>query len=327
MQLTGGPSEDVHGAKGAQTMIGCFGKVPASPDFVSLHGASDDVCEFDAWLRGALASMQQSEDWRTLFDRLPVCFFSYRARSGNWLVGGLISSRDSSERRYPFFIFQTVKSSDAGLFVNPFTLSELFCAQIKPLLHMAAQGESTAVVFERIRALRPLQSQDFELFRRVHDKFLVNFTLRDIARSLESSYPEFITNAVLTRLQALGRPMYHQAPIGISLPLPAERGLKNPTADLWVSWLTRMATDHAVPQICILADDFMRPRLFCFPSRNTTGVYRVVTGTGDRSENYDVLEPFEAFDEHHRSHVFADMDRPLYDVIDRFVDVLDLKSV
>ncbi|WP_122604029.1 type VI secretion system-associated protein TagF, partial [Pseudomonas viridiflava] len=59
-------------------MIGCFGKVPASPDFVSLHGASDDVCEFEAWLQGALASMQQSEDWHTLFDRLPVCFFNYR---------------------------------------------------------------------------------------------------------------------------------------------------------------------------------------------------------------------------------------------------------
>ncbi|WP_440806445.1 type VI secretion system-associated protein TagF [Pseudomonas syringae] len=307
-------------------MIGCFGKVPASPDFVSLHGASDDVCEFDAWLQGALADMQQREDWRTLFDRLPVCYFSYRARSGNWVVGGLISSRDSSARRYPFFIFQTVKASEAGTFVNPFTLSELFCAQIKPLLHMAAQSEGTTVLFERLRALRPLQGQDFELFRRVYEKFLVNFTLRDIATSLESAYPEFISNAVFTRLQALSRPS-HKAPIGISLPLPAERGLKNPTADLWVNWLSRLNASKAVPQISILADDFMRPRLFCFPSRTTAGVYRVMTGVSEHSENYDVLAPFDVFDEHHRGHGFPDIDRPLYDVIDRFVDVLDLKSV
>ncbi|MFH7489671.1 type VI secretion system-associated protein TagF, partial [Pseudomonas syringae pv. tagetis] len=78
----------------------------------------------------------------------------------------LISPRDPSARRYPFFIFQTVKSSAAGLFVNPFTLSELIAGQIKPLLHMAAQGEGTSVLFERIIALRPLQGQDFELFRR-----------------------------------------------------------------------------------------------------------------------------------------------------------------
>ncbi|MEX5695054.1 type VI secretion system-associated protein TagF, partial [Pseudomonas syringae] len=69
-------------------MIGCFGKVPASPDFVSLHGAADDVCEFDAWLQGALAALRPLEDWRELFDGLPLCFFCYRARSGSWLLGG-----------------------------------------------------------------------------------------------------------------------------------------------------------------------------------------------------------------------------------------------
>ncbi len=103
--------------------------------------------------------------------------------------------------------------------------------------------------------------------------------------------------------------------------------MKNPTADLWVNWLTRIEPNRAVPQISILADDFMRPRLFCFASRNTSGVYRVVTGVSEHSESYDVLAPFDAFDEHHRGHVFPDIDRPLYDVIDRFVDVLDLKPV
>lgn len=308
-------------------MIGCFGKVPASPDFVSLHGASDDVCEFDAWLQGALAALQHREDWRALFDGLPLCFFCYRARSGNWLLGGLISSRDSSQRRYPFFIFQTVKASDAEPFVNPFTLGELFSGQIKPLLHMAAQGESTSVLFERIKALRPLQLQDFELFRRVHAKFLVNFNLRDIATALESSYPEFVTNAVLTRLQALKRPLQNGSPIGMALPLPAERGLKNPTADLWVTWLTRMTPGNAVPQISLLADDFMRPRLICFASRTTSDAYRVLTGIGERSQSYDVLASFDAFDEHHPVHAFPEIDRPLDDVIDRFVDALDSKSV
>lgn len=55
-------------------MIGCFGKLPASADFVSLHGAAEEVCEFDAWLQGALAAMRHRDDWPTLFERLPVCF-------------------------------------------------------------------------------------------------------------------------------------------------------------------------------------------------------------------------------------------------------------
>ncbi|AZF13683.1 type VI secretion system-associated protein TagF [Pseudomonas sp. R3-18-08] len=308
-------------------MIGCFGKVPASADFVSLHGAMEEVCEFDAWLQGALAAMQHREDWRELFDRLPVCLFSYRARNGNWLLGGMISSRDFSARRYPFFIFQTLKASEAQPLVNPFTLSELFCGQIKPLLHMAAQGENPSTLFERIKALRPLQVQDFELFRRVHDKFLVNFNLRDITRSLEDSYPEFVSNAVLTRLQALQQPMQQKTSMAISLPLPAERGLKNPTADLWIDWLTRMKSAETEPHISVLADDFMRPKLLCFASRSGNSLYRVLTGSSERQESYDVLAPFEVFDEHHCGYAFPEIDCPLYDVIDRFVGALDLKSV
>lgn len=308
-------------------MIGCFGKIPASADFVSLHGAGDEVCEFDGRLQASLAALHHHENWRAMFDRLPVCFFSYRARSGNWLLGGLISSMDASQRRYPFFIFQTVKTVDGGALVNPFTLSELFSAQIKPLLHMAAQGEATATLFERIKKLRLLQGQDFALFRQVHEKFLYNFNLRDIATALEHSYPEFITNAVLTRLYALKRPLLRADVPGISLPLPAERGLKNPTADLWIDWLSRMRTGAVSPDVSVLADDFMQPRLFCFPSRDNQGLYTALTGTSDPTESYDVLADFAAFDEHHQPPAFPDIQRPLYDVIDQFVDALNVKCV
>jgi type VI secretion system protein ImpM len=278
-------------------------------------------------LQASLASVHAQEDWRTAFDRLPVCFFSYRARSGNWLLGGMISSMDSSQRRYPLFIFQTVKAGDGEPLVNPFTLSELFCAQIKPLLHLGAQGEQAAVLFERIKALRPLQGQDFALFRQVHEKFMRNFSLRDIATALTHSWPEFVTNAVLTRLHALRRPLNQPQSPGIRLPLPAERGLKNPTADLWVDWLTRLTAGRASPQVSVLVDDFMRPGLLCFPSRQNTGLYTALTGPVDSPAHYDVLADFAAFDEHHRAPAFPDTDRPLFDVIDRFVDVLDVKSV
>ncbi|MFJ3485567.1 type VI secretion system-associated protein TagF [Pseudomonas sp. NPDC090202] len=308
-------------------MIGCFGKIPASADFVSLHGAADEVCEFDGWLQASLAALHHHDDWRARFDRLPVCFFAYRARSGNWLLGGLISSRDASERRYPFFVFQTVKAGDGEPLVNPFTLGELFSAQIKPLLHLAIQGEAPAALFDRIKALRPLQGQDFALFRQVHEKFLLNFTLRDIATALENSYPEFVTHAVLTRLYALRQPLHHADALGICLPLPPERGLKNPTADLWVDWLTRMKPGRTSPEVSVLADDFMRPRLFCFPSRGTAGVYTALTGSSELTENYDVLADFATFDEHHQPPAFPNIDRPLFDVIDHVVGALDVKSV
>jgi type VI secretion system protein ImpM len=77
----------------------------------------------------------------------------------------------------------------------------------------------------------------------------------------------------------------------------------------------------------LLADDFMRPKLFCFPSRSTHGLYAVLTGNSDHTQNYDVLANFATFDEHHQPPEFPSMERPLFDVIDRFVDAPDTKSV
>ncbi len=302
-------------------MIGCFGKLPSSADFVSLHGAAEEVCEFDAWLQSSLAAMRHREDWQALFDALPMCFFSYRARTGNWLLGGLLSSRDASERRYPFLIFQLLKGQDGEALLNPFTLGELFSAQIKPLLHQAVQGADRTSVFERIKALRPLQAQDLDLFRRVHAKFLHDFSFSDVARALHGSWPTFDSSTALARLQAAWPSLHGDFEGGIELPLPAERGLKNPTADLWLTWLTCMSARHDVPAVSLLADDFMHPRLYCFPSRHAGSAYRLLSASADSREHLDLLSPLAAAT---RSH---DYDRPLELIIDQFVDALDATPV
>ena len=307
-------------------MIGCFGKLPASADFVSLHGAAEEVCEFDAWLQNGLAAMRHRDDWPTLFEGLPVCFFSFRASNGNWLLGGLISSHDASNRRYPFFIFQLIKPQDAEPLVNPFTLGELFCAQIKPLLHMAVQGSCSVSLFERIKAMRPLHGQDFDLFRRVHAKFLLDFSFADIANALHGAYPAFDGSAALARLQALAPMLHTGCEAGFGLPLPAERGLKNPTADLWVTWLTRMGGGN-VPPVSLLADDFMRPKLYSFPCPHSANAYRVLSATAEAAQHIELLTPGELLAPSRCSTPLTDIDRPLDHVIDRFVDALDATFV
>lgn len=302
-------------------MIGCFGKLPSSADFVSLHGAAEEVCEFDAWLQASLAAMRHREDWQALFDALPMCFFTYRARNGNWLLGGLLSSRDASERRYPFFIFQLLKGQEADALLNPFTLGELFSAQIKPLLHQAVHGADSAALFERIKALRALQGQDLDLFRRVHAKFLHDFSFADVARALHGSWPGFDSATALARLQAAWPSLHSDFDGGIELPLPAERGLKNPTADLWQTWLTRIGGRHGGPAVSLLADDFMHPRLYAFSSRHTRTAYRLLSATADAHQHLELLGPLAHSGQAH------DFDRPLEYVIGQFVDALDATPV
>ncbi|ABY98668.1 TPA: type VI secretion system-associated protein TagF [Pseudomonas putida] len=302
-------------------MIGCFGKLPSSADFVSLHGAAEEVCEFDAWLQSSLAAMRHCDDWQALFDALPVCFFNYRARNGNWLLGGLLSSRDASQRRYPFFIFQLLKGEAGTALVNPYTLGELFSAQIKPLLHQAVQGAGSASLFERIKALRPLQGQDLDLFRRVHTKFLHDYSLTDVARALHGSWPNFDSATALAQLQISRAALHGDFAGGIELPLPAERGLKNPTADLWLTWLTRMSRQPDVPAVSLLVDDFMHPRLYCFPSRHANSAYRLLSECADTHQHLKLLNPLPGAPRQHN------YDRPLEHVIDQFVDALDATPV
>ncbi|MFK3815014.1 type VI secretion system-associated protein TagF [Pseudomonas sp. NPDC089407] len=302
-------------------MIGCFGKLPSSADFVSLHGAAEEVCEFDAWLQSSLAAMRHREDWQALFDALPMCFFNYRARNGNWLLGGLLSSRDASQRRYPFFIFQLLRGEEGASLVNPFTLAELFSAQIKPLLHQAVQGADRASLFERVKALRPLQVQDLDLFRRVHAKFLHDFSFADISRALQSSWPNFDSATALSGLHSFWPALHGDFEGGIELPLPAERGLKNPTADLWLTWLTRMSGHPSVPAVSLLADDFMHPRLYCFPSRHASSAYRLLCACAETQQHLQLLGTPPAAPRTH------DDDRPLEHVIDQFVDALDAMPV
>lgn len=300
-------------------MIGCFGKVPASADFIGLHGAAEEVREFDAWLHDGLAHLAVG-DWHAAFDSLPVCFFCYQARSGNWLLGGFISSRDASQRRYPFMIFQLLKGVPGHALVNPFTLSELFAAQIKPLLHLAVQNASVALLFERLKALRPLQSQDVALFERVHRKFLHDFDLADIAKALQPAYPAFASAALPGRLAQLLPTVRNNHGLAVRGPLPAERGLKNPVADLWLNCLVRLGLR---PPVSLLADDFLRPSLLSFTTRRAPGAYGLLNANAAQEACYDLLAPGPSAP----AQPWPSDRLPLIDFIDRFVEMLDVTPV
>lgn len=303
-------------------MIGCFGKVPASADFVSLNGAMPEVCEFDLWLQTSLGRMHTREDWRELFDELPVCFFSYRSRSGQWLLGGFISSRDASGRRYPFMVFQSIKVDPNDPFLNPHTLCELFAGQIKPLLMQAAQGADVEQIFARLRTMRLWTSKDLDLYRRVHEKFLMDFNLRDVSRPLRHSYPEFDTQSGLASLYRLRKSMKTNEPAAISLPLPAESGLKRPMADMWCTLLSRLRAKAGMPDVSVLVDSFMRPGLLCFPARGNSEMYRMLTGIAAPEARYDLLDPLSS-PTSAASLVLPADHLALNDFIERFVSAQD----
>ncbi|WP_110657971.1 type VI secretion system-associated protein TagF [Salinicola halimionae] len=274
-------------------MIGCFGKIPAKADFVGVNAAGAVIQELDQWLQSALVQFLDHEDWMHRFDALPVCFFHYHARNGSDVMGAMISSGDASGRRYPFFIFQMLKT-EGRQSVLPYlhTLGEIFAGQARDILTDSVHGSAPIDPTVAIEDLRRWTDQDLMLYQRIHERFLQDYSFDDIARSLEWGWPEFIASASLHRLHYALESWRAGSTLAVLLPLPAERGLKRPVADLWQQWLGG-ACQGGAPVMSLLIDDFMRPCLLLMPVwRSAEAFFEVLSNPGDRRLCIDVLAPF-----------------------------------
>ena len=246
-------------------MIGYFGKVPGSADFVAHNAAYKDVRELDGWLQSALAWMAECDaDWQTHFDALPTCFFHFRASNGYWLLGGMQSSCDASGRRYPLLIFQrlSVAPGVEGS-IGAHTLSETFAGQLRDLLQRTVHGDASVHdLHHAIEALRGLGEADLKLHQRLLLRFLDDVRYVDVSQALAPGFPEFIASAFALRMQGLRQRLQRGEALPAVMPLPAERALKRPAADLWLYWLEHAGRVHA--KVSLLADDFRRPQRWRF---------------------------------------------------------------
>src|ERR1700722_5192117 len=99
-------------APAAPPQIGCFGKLPATGDFVRLNAGGDEVGAFDRWLGASIDQARPSMG--PLFDRFsptPVGLFISRGKPQGdepptrGLVGVWCASGDNAGRLYPMTVF------------------------------------------------------------------------------------------------------------------------------------------------------------------------------------------------------------------------------
>ncbi|WP_251979166.1 type VI secretion system-associated protein TagF [Salinicola avicenniae] len=300
-------------------MIGCFGKIPTKADFVGVNAAGEVIQELDQWLQNGLVRFLDREDWKSRFDALPICFFDYHSRNGSDVMGAMISSVDASGRRYPFFVFQLLKA-EGGASVLPFlhTLSEVFAGQARRILTDSVHGASPIDPLPAIEELRRWSEHDIALYAQIHQRFLRDYSFDDIARSLHWGWPEFVPGACLHRLHYAMTQWRGGSTLAVLLPLPAERGLKRPVADLWQQWVGA-ACPSGTPVMSLLIDDFMRPRLLLMPGRRSAEqFFEALSNPDDRALCIDVLAPFSESEAHPGTLALPDTRSSLADFMARF---------
>ncbi len=92
--------------------VGCFGKLPATGDFIRHNGAGEELAQLDQWLGGAMDFAQRSlgEGFEESYTR-SVGLFIFRPESksedgpSRGLVGAWAASGDKAGRLYPMIVF------------------------------------------------------------------------------------------------------------------------------------------------------------------------------------------------------------------------------
>ncbi|MFO0615503.1 MAG: type VI secretion system-associated protein TagF [Polyangiaceae bacterium] len=92
--------------------VGCFGKLPATGDFIRHNAGGEEVGSFDRWLGGAMDFAQRSlaQGFDAAYQQ-SVGLFIYRGETkgedlpGRGMVGAWAASRDTVGRNYPMVVF------------------------------------------------------------------------------------------------------------------------------------------------------------------------------------------------------------------------------
>jgi type VI secretion system protein ImpM len=92
--------------------VGCFGKLPATGDFIRHNAGGDEVASFDRWLGDAMDFAQRSlgQSFESAYQASVGLFIFHGETKGDELpsrgmVGAWAASRDTVGRNYPMVVF------------------------------------------------------------------------------------------------------------------------------------------------------------------------------------------------------------------------------
>jgi type VI secretion system protein ImpM len=94
--------------------IGCFGKLPATGDFIRLNAGGDELAAFDRWLGSSIDHARQAmgQGFEPVYQPAVGLFIFHGEGKGNesptrGMVGAWAASGDNAGRMYPMVVFGT----------------------------------------------------------------------------------------------------------------------------------------------------------------------------------------------------------------------------
>ena len=166
-------------------IVGCFGKLPATGDFIRHNAGGDELAAFDRWLGGSMDFAQRAlgQGFEETYQR-SVGLFVFRGDSKGedgpqrGLVGAWAASGDNAGRLYPMVVFASYDYGQlAGLGgAIPIATWKFLTAAYE----LATQGRTWQVqpFLERVSRLVPPPIEDAEAASAPYRKWLQENSMR-----------------------------------------------------------------------------------------------------------------------------------------------------
>ncbi len=166
-------------------LAGCFGKLPATGDFIRHNAGGDELAAFDRWLGGSMDHAQRSlgSNFEPIYQRA-VGLFIFRGESkgdeepSRGLVGAWAASGDNAGRLYPMVVFA---SYDYGQLCNlgaaaPIALWKFLTSAYE----IATQGRAWPVqtFIDRVARLETPSIEDPDAASSAYRKWLADNSMR-----------------------------------------------------------------------------------------------------------------------------------------------------
>lgn len=99
----------------SRPVIGYYGKLPVSPEFLRLHAAGPELRELDEWFQHGVqyAKAKAGSEWPTLLAQADIWNFLFVPEGNSRVVcGAVFASRDRAGRSFPFLTFLLLECRD-----------------------------------------------------------------------------------------------------------------------------------------------------------------------------------------------------------------------
>jgi type VI secretion system protein ImpM len=234
-----------------------FGKLPSRGDFIRSARDGNLTQTLDRWISGSLEQLATAPDWKQQFDAVPpVEFVVAGSRSRTILTGRMVSSRDSSGRRYPFLIAHSVRSDTPLDLLSclPFCLMPTWAA-MEQLTASAQHATDIDEALERIDLAQLSIETDLDNVQQRRGEYLQATTVGHVQQMLVATGNHANLRQSIVALGLLLLPLLTSgsggATKGLALPLPAGASAAAQLASFWLSLVAPFLAraDH---EICFM---------------------------------------------------------------------------